>query len=309
MGDVLEHRVRVFAVEERRIEDAVVVVVGATHGIEVGRCRVLRSEDLCGVERDRDLGARAEVADDGHGRAMGEHQMVRREESLQFVRVAGRVVRQRVGQEGRAPGFVERGPVADAVTESTDHGRGILPEPRCRVTAQPASAVVEHLRQVPVVKRDEGANPVVQQLIDEAIVEVDPFRVHGPDAVGDDPWPRHREAIGVEPERLHHHDVLWHSVVVLARRVPGVLVRDIALDRGEGVPDGGRSTPFRRRTLDLEGCGRRAPEEPVGEGGVEGHASRYRDEVTHRERCGLVIGQLGNEVDAEPRLPLPRAVS
>ena len=73
---VVEEAVGVGAVEDRPEEDAVERVVGAAHGIRVALVAVVGAPDLGRVEGDRHLGAGGVLADDGHGGAVGEHQVV-----------------------------------------------------------------------------------------------------------------------------------------------------------------------------------------------------------------------------------------
>ncbi len=49
---------------------------------------------------------------------------------------------------------------------------------------RPAAAVLQRLRQVPVVERDERPDPGLEEAVDEPVVEVQPGRVDPPDAVG-----------------------------------------------------------------------------------------------------------------------------
>ena len=68
--------------------------------------------------------------------------------------------------------------MADAVAEPRGDDLGVLGERVDRLARGPAAAVLERLRQVPVVERDEGLDAVREQLVDEPVVEVEAGRVH-----------------------------------------------------------------------------------------------------------------------------------
>ena len=61
----------------------------------------------------------------------------------------------------------------DPVAEGADDGGGVVGEPAGDVAVEPAAPVVEHLREVPVVERDDGPDAVLQQAVDEPRVEVE----------------------------------------------------------------------------------------------------------------------------------------
>ena len=70
--------------------------------------------------------------------------------------------------------------------------------------------------------------PFASSCVDEAVVVVEAGLVHRPAAVGEDPWPRDREAVRVEAELPHEAHVLRVAVVRVARNAAGVAVRDPA---------------------------------------------------------------------------------
>ena len=81
-------------------------------------------------------------------------------------------------------------------------------------------AVLERLRQIPVVEGRVRLDAVREQLVDEAVVVVEPGLVHGATALGDDPRPRDREAVRVETELPHEAHVLRVAVVRVAGHPP-----------------------------------------------------------------------------------------
>ncbi|TVT19367.1 substrate-binding domain-containing protein [Amycolatopsis acidiphila] len=82
-----------------------------------------------------------------------------------------------VAEEGRAPRLVQRGPQGYPVAGPFGRRRGELREPVRGVTAGPAVLLLQRLRQVEVIQRRPRPDPVRQQLVDEAVVEVQPPRV------------------------------------------------------------------------------------------------------------------------------------
>ena len=71
----------------------------------------------------------------------------------------------------------------------------------------PAAGVLERLRQIPVVERDEGLDAGLEQPVDEPVVEVEAGGVDLPAPGREDARPGDREAVGAEAEPLHQLDV------------------------------------------------------------------------------------------------------
>ena len=172
----------------------------------------------------------------------------------------------RVAEEGGHPRLVVRRPVLDQVAEAVEDELGVLGEAVDRVARRPAAVVLERLRQVPVVERHERRDPALAETLDQAAVEVEPALVGRPAAVGLDPGPGDREAVGAQAERGHQVEVLAPAVVVLAGRVAGVAVVHLARRAREAVPDRLAAAVDLRRALDLERRCRGAPDEVLGEG-------------------------------------------
>ena len=166
-----------------------------------------------------------------------------------------------VAEERRAPGLVERRPVPDPVAERAVHQRGVLGEPGGRVPRRPAAGVFQLLREVPVVQRDPRDDVVLEQLVAEPTIEVQPLLVQRPASARLHARPRDGEPIGVEPQPSHQRDVLAIAVVVVARHVAGIPAERPSESVAERVPDGGSTAVFRGRPLNLVRRGGRPPEE------------------------------------------------
>ena len=138
------------------------------------------------VEADAPL-HRASLAPEGvEHQAVPEQQVVRGDQPGGALLAPGRVVAGGVAEERRAPRLVERRPGRHAVAEGVVHGRRVVDEPVRRVAVGPAAAVLEGLRQVPVVERQPRVDAVAEQLVDQPVVERQAPRVDraavGPDA-------------------------------------------------------------------------------------------------------------------------------
>ncbi len=184
---------------------------GSSGCAAVTRVEVERDAHLLGAARPERLDAETvgeqQVVDGGHGGAR--------------LGSPGRVNAGGVAEEGRAPRLVQRRPRRHPVAEGLVDRARVLGEAIRGVAVGPTAGVLEGLRQVPVVQRHPGPDVVRQQFVDEPRVEVETGRVDRA-AVGTDPWPRHREAVGVEAEIGHQRDVVGHPPVVIARRLAGV---------------------------------------------------------------------------------------
>ena len=206
--------------------------------------------------------ARAQLA---HRLTVTEQQVVRGEHALGGAVVPGRVQAGGVAEERRAPRLVEGRPHVDPVAERVVHVERVLGEPVGGVAVGPAALLLQRLRQVPVVQRQPRQDAGIEQLVDEPLVEVDALRVERA-AVGTHARPRGREAVGLQPHRLHERHVVAVAVVVVARDVAVVAVDDGAGHAAEGVPDRVAAAVLVGGALDLEGGGRRAEEEVRREG-------------------------------------------
>src|SRR5215213_9845482 len=95
-------------------------------------------------------------------------------------RAAGSMVAPRMSDPGVNPRLVVRDPVADAVAKSLDDGLGVVDERLGGFARRPAAYVLERLRGIPVEQRRERFELVGEQLVDQAIVEVEACLVDRP---------------------------------------------------------------------------------------------------------------------------------
>ena len=123
--------------------------------------------------------------------------MARRDRGLGLL-ASRSVLAAEVPEERRAPRLVERRPGADSVTEDRVHVRRVVGEEVGGVAVGPAALLLKRLRQVPVVEGQPRRDALLEQGVDESRVEVEALRVDRA-AVGTNPRPRRREAVGAAP--------------------------------------------------------------------------------------------------------------
>jgi len=225
------------------------------------------------VERDPDL-AGARLAQHRYGQSVAEEQVVGGGEGRCPLAGARGVLPARVSREGAAPRLVEGDPPGHPVGQCLGDQSRVVGEPVGGVAVAPAAALLQGLRQVPVVERHGGFDAGVEEAVDQALVEVESRRVGRAGAGGLHPGPADGEPVGAHAEFLQQGDVLAVAVVVVARHVTGVAPEDRSGAPCERVPDGGAPAVLVDRALDLEGGGGR----PEDEAGREGR------KVTHSQR-------------------------
>ena len=170
-----------------------------------------------------------------------------------------------VADPGRAQRLVDGEPVLHPVAERRADHAGVLGQRVGGVPGRPAAAVLQHLRQVPVVDGDERPDTGLQQRVDQPVVEGQPGRVDRAGAVREHPRPGDGEPVRPDAELAHQRDVLGPAVVVVAGDVAGVAVVDGAGHPAERVPDRRGSPVLGRRALDLVRGGGHAPDEVPAE--------------------------------------------
>jgi hypothetical protein len=163
-----------------------------------------------------------------------------------------------VAEERDHPRLVVGDPLRDHVAELLRHQPRVLGEALGRVARRPAAAVLQRLREIPVVQRGDRLDPALEQPLDEAAVEADAARVERAAPVRLHPRPGDREAVALDPHRREQVEVLAPAVVVVAGDVAGVPVDDVAGRVAEAVPDRLAAAVLVPRALDLVRRGRRA---------------------------------------------------
>jgi len=135
---------------------------------------------------------------------------------------AGGSLRPGCEQAGSVTQFDERGqlvdreeildPVAEFLTDVT----GIIRKGFRSVARFPsADAVLERLRQVPVIERRERLDTVSEQLIHQAVVKIQASGIWNSSALRKDTWPGDRESVRPCPQRLHQLHVFPVAMVVI----------------------------------------------------------------------------------------------
>ncbi len=265
---------RILAAEERIEEPAVVLAVDPERG---GRVlgRVGRRVRLPEIERDPDPRVGRCGANHRDGKPVREQQMVGDRDGRGFAPHAWCVLPHRVADPCDDPRLVVGCPVADTVAESLGDDGGVLDERLGGRALAPTALVLERLRQVPVVQREEGIDPVLEQRVDEPVVEVEPGRVHAATSFRQDARPRDGEAECVEAELLHQADVVGKAVVEVAGDRSGLAVPHLPRRGREPVPDALAAPVLGRGALDLVGGRSGTPEEVGGDRRRLGHESPF----------------------------------
>lgn len=169
--------------------------------------------------------------------------------------------------------LVDRRPHRYPVAESVEHVRGVVAKPIRDVAIEPATAVIERSRQIPMIERDVRDDVGREKLVDQPRVEVEPGIVDSPSAIGKNAAPRNAEPISLKPDLAHELDVGLISIVVVAGNVAGVTVRRHSRRVREAMPDAWPRSIGKRRSFDLIGRRRSAPQK----------IRRKLDVLTHSE--------------------------
>jgi len=259
---------------EQRGIDVIAVVVDVVAATPVDVLGAIAGGTLgLEIEDDPDLPVAA-GAERLHRRSVRTQDVVRGDHRLLEIAMAGRVHPVEVARVDHHPWLVERRPQLHPVAERVERDARELGEPVDRVTRQPAAAVVERRRQVPVVESGHRLDAALEQPVDQPRVEVEPGLVHRPGAGRQDASPGEAEPVGPQPELAHQLDVRLPAPVVIARHITGIAVLHPSGGVGEAVPDTGAGAVGERGPLDLIGGGGGAPEESRREGGVVVHGRR-----------------------------------
>ncbi len=84
------------------------------------------------------------------------------------------------------------------------------------------------------MQRHPGSDPCLDDPVDQSLVEVETFLVHGSGPLRQDPGPGNRQTVGIEAEFLHQGYVARPPVVVIAGHIAPVGQPALI---GKGVPD------------------------------------------------------------------------
>ena len=124
-----------------------------------------------------------------------------------------------------------------------------------------ADAVLQRLRQIPVIQRRVGFDAVFQELIDQPVVEIEPLGIRSAAAFRKHPRPRDRKSIGLDAEIPDQADVFLVAMVVIVGAVGVAAVLDLARRVRESVPDRTAAAVFVDGAFDLIGRRGGAPDE------------------------------------------------
>jgi hypothetical protein len=174
---------------------------------------------------------------------------------------AGRKVALLVAQHGDDPGLVVRSDPVEPVTQAGLHMAGVVDEAVHGVAVVPAAAVLQALRQVPVVQRRPGLDAALFQAIDQPLVEIQALGIELAVASRLHARPGDGEAVGVDAQRGDQVEVVVQAVVVVAGHVAVAGVGDGAGLPAEAVPDGFALAILEGGAFDLEAAGGDAPDE------------------------------------------------
>ena len=117
-------------------------------------------------------------------------------------------------------------------------------------------------------ERDEWADAVFEQSVDELIVEGDAFFVDPACDVGGKARPREGETVVLDAELRHQLNIVAEAVVMVAGDIAGIAVKDLSIPMGERIPDRSTLSSLKSSTLDLVGRGCRAPDEVLAKAHV-----------------------------------------
>ena len=162
--------------------------------------------------------------------------------------------------------LIEREEVPRPVAEFFGNIAGIVRECLGGVARFPSAAILQRLRQVPVIERRERCNAVRDEVVQEPVVEVEALRIWRAGTLGKYPRPRNREPIRSGGQRLHRPHVVSVSVIVIIGDVAVVVVADLSRRVRERVPDRRATAILTDGAFDLIGGGSGAPEKSRGKG-------------------------------------------
>src|SRR6266478_4616357 len=168
---------------------------------------------------------------------------------------SGREYAGRMAQFHERRALVEREEVPRPVAELSGDVTGIVGECLGGVAPFPPAAILQRLRQVPMIERRERRDAVGDEVVEEPVVEVEALRIWRAGALREYPRPRNREPIRSGGERLHRLHVVSMSVIVIVGDVAVVVVADLSRRVRERVPDRRTAAVLADGAFDLIGGG------------------------------------------------------
>ena len=128
--------------------------------------------------------------------------------------------------------------VFHAVAQALGHVTRIVPERLRGVAGLPAAdTVLQRLRQIPVIQRRVGFDAVLQELIDQPVVEIEPLGIRRTAAFRKHPRPGDRKPVGLDAEIPDQADVFLVAMVMIVGAVGVAAILDLARRMRESVPD------------------------------------------------------------------------
>src|SRR5260221_7710424 len=88
-----------------------------------------------------------------------------------------------------------------------------------------------------MVQRRKGCNASFKQGVNETIIIIQPLLIDGSTSLRNYPWPRKREAIGVDAELAHQRDVFLPTVIMITCHIPVVVPPGFSRGMRKGIPD------------------------------------------------------------------------
>ena len=168
-------------------------------------------------------------------------------------------------QADKALGFVDRDEIQHPVAKAARAQGRIIGEPFRAVRRGPAPANGERAGIIPVKERNEGADALFQQRINQPVIKRSSVGVKPPASVGQQAGPGEGKAVAGDAQVGHQRHIFPKQVEVIAGALAGAPVRDPSGHFGKAVPHGRPLAPFPGRALDLIGGGGHAPEKLLGE--------------------------------------------
>jgi len=194
-----------------------------------------------------------------HGPGVGPEQVVGHLQGPAGILPAGGMQARQVAVHGGPARLVQGGPQLDPVAEVPEAQLGILQPGFQGLGVLPA---LQGQRQIPVVQRHVGGDPLLEQRIHEPVVEVQSGLVDGAPPLGQQPGPGQREAVARVAQAPHPADVLSPTVVVVAGHFGmAALVDPFRKAPAEVIPNRRALAVQVGGPLDLQGGGGRPPDE------------------------------------------------